>query len=357
MDAIIITKTYELEKIENDWKRLENQSPEVTYYSTYEYNSIWWNVYKNNKKLSLFIICIYNDNKIVGIAPLVIEATGKRIKYNILKFLGRSDYFNLLIDFTLPKPISVIKEIFKCIEKKQALWDQLLLTHINQHSLLASFLFKSKYNQHFKYLMETPYLDIQSFTDYKTYKSNFLAKKINQYKNKLKHYTNYYLKLSNENEIAKISKIHINQKTFMKNTLARHERHSLFEDQNRYQFYFDLYEKSDNKTTYLLLTNNNIIIGYDTGFLYKSIFHSWNIAFNPEFNKYHIGKIINDEIIFHNFKNNIWKVFDFGSGRYPWKFELTDQFNLVYELNFIKPACNKVLLYKKIQRIKHAIKS
>jgi CelD/BcsL family acetyltransferase involved in cellulose biosynthesis len=357
MDVKIITSTHEFRSLRNDWERLEKKSPDVTYYSTFKYNYTWWNVYKDHRNLSLFIIIVFLDNRIVGIAPLMLEFVQKKIlKYKVLKFLGRGDYLNVIINFSLHNPLTPIKEIIKRIEENNAFWDQLHLTHINHKSLLAGYILRSKYNQYFRCLIETPYLDISLYKNYNDYKKLFIAKKTRQYKNKLQKKSNYRLIINRENVIPNLSKIHIKQKEFMNNIEGGNERHSLFEDKDRYNFYFNLYEKSNEKITYYLISDSEEIIGYDTGFIYKDMFHSWNIAFNPKYSKYHVGKVLNDEIILSNFNDRIWRYFDFGSGRYPWKFELTKDFNLVYELKYINPDCKKLLKFNRILSIKDALK-
>ncbi len=80
------------------------------------------------------------------------------------------------------------------------------------------------------------------------------------------------------------------------------------------------------------------------------------MGINPDFMNYRVGKIINFEIIQYLFENSEEMIFDFGSGRYPWKFEWTQNYKIVYELRYDNPSCKKLENREKMIELKRAAK-
>jgi len=360
MDVNIITCTEEFLVLKQDWERLEKQSPDVTYYSGFEYDSTWWAAYKGQSNLALFIIVVRQNGKIVGIAPLIIEKVKKRFfEYRVLKFLGRGDYLDFLIDFSLPKPQTVIKDIFNFIEKKRTLWDQIDLTHLNQYSSLTLYLFKSKaYNKYLKTLIETPYLKIDNFSSFEELRSNVITSSTQRMYNRFNKKFSYkfmVIEENNSNIYDEMAELHKKEQSFLKGEKRRNNRYSLFANKLRERFTREIYLKSDRIITFLIISEDKIVC-YDSCYLYKNTLFSWNMAYDPDYYEYRLGKIINYEIFKYLIQKGKSYTFDFGSGRYPWKFEWTNTFNLVYELKYSNPDNKKLKIYNKIKRIKKAIK-
>ena len=87
MEIQIITTAKKFLSLKEDWERLQQQDEDVTYYSTFEYNWTWWDVYKNDKNKELFIVVVESNGTVIGIAPLIIEKMNKKIlSYRCLRF-------------------------------------------------------------------------------------------------------------------------------------------------------------------------------------------------------------------------------------------------------------------------------
>lgn len=353
----IITNTDEFHKLKNDWERLQEQDPSVTYYSTFEFVEAWWNVYKENRNIKLFIICVYKNNETVGIAPFIIQRKRKKIiSWNELNFIGKGDFLGVLVDRSGDYELTVIKDIFNCIEENTRLWDRVKLTHINSNCLLANFLFKQgKYNDKFKYLIESPYLNFKKYNCFEEYKKKFVSSSSKKYKNKLMREHNYtfrVIKNSKENNVFdKISELHKKTQDYLIKEEGRTDRRSLYEDERTHKYLRDIYQNSERILTFLMLDQSDNIIIYDTCYLYKNILHSWNTAYDPKYTKYNVGRIMNYEIMQYIFENAIADKFDFGAGRYSWKFEWTNEFNLVYQLDLWNEVSRKARLLGKIFKL------
>lgn len=69
----------------------------------------------------------------------------------VLRFIGRADFFNVLIDINVKRQ-AVLKKLFEVMDK-QLHWDKLELTHIGSQTDLAHFCLKSElYNDSFENL-------------------------------------------------------------------------------------------------------------------------------------------------------------------------------------------------------------
>ncbi|NPD46735.1 GNAT family N-acetyltransferase [Lentimicrobium sp. S6] len=351
----IINSTEDFLEIKSEWERIQNQPNNLYYFSSFEYCYTWWEANCNNISNKLFIIVVINNNKIVGIAPLIfVNKKKSKTKYTSLEFLAQGDENDFLIDNDTDSSIStIIKELIKEIELNNEKWDVLNLTHINQNSELTSYLLKSKYNNNFNYLIENPHIDFKEFKNFKSY-SHFIPKNILRYSKKLKRQTNYSFVIKTDDVFNKISKIHLMEKEYLKSK-GREERHSIFDlpYSEKFKFLESLYSKSKYLLTFLLIDNSNDeIISYYTGYLFKNKYLYWSTGYNPQYEKLIPSRVLKYEIIKYFFENEPTVKFDFGSGRYAWKFEWTNRFSLMYRLYYMNPKAKKLLWAEKISSIK-----
>lgn len=336
MESKIIRNTKEFEEIKDAWIKIEAVAPWVSYFSTYRYNYGWWSKYENDSSLELFIIVVIHNQEIVGIAPLQIaHLKGRGYKYSELQFLhGGGDYSNFLVHPEVSaEPAKIVNELLSQIAAHQNEYDRINLTHICQYSLLAHQILISKENQSLGYLIECPYIDFSKYGDFETYTKAFIPKKTKQYINRFRREVNFSMKVTNENLVDEFAKIHIAEKDYLKEK-GFTNRHSFFENERELSFRKELYENNPNVLTYMLVDNtNNEIICYYTGYVFKDIFHSVTTAYHPKYANLAVGKIFNYMIFEENYRNSRWSIFDMGTGRYSWKFEMTDSFNLLYRYN------------------------
>lgn len=351
MEVTIIDNSEGLKEIKEQWQHLEKNSSQNSIYNSYHFLTNWLQHHKSSID-RLVIICIHERNEIVGIAPLVItnEKVFKFFGYKKLSFLGKGDFFNFLIE-TRPNVKPVITKIFDTINK-QISWDKIDFTHLTKGSHLVSFLLKSSvYNKPTLFFGENPIVYKKNHIDFLSFRKNHIRKNVNNYYNKLKKNYDVEIKLywGNEGDILKrISKIHIER-----NKKDQH-RKSLFESAKTMSFLQSIY-KQDNMTLTFCLETENEIISYITCFIEDDVVHVWNNSYNIKYEKFSPGDIIYMEAMkyFFSDKSN-FKIFDFGGGRYPWKFQMTNDFISMYRLNLnnIKSSKYRFLqFYDKIFQI------
>lgn len=356
----LITTDGDFKTLKSDWERLQEQDPDITYYSTFEYNKIWWDVYKNDKDKSLFIICAYFNNKAAGIAPFIIEKIpGIAFSYNTLKFMGCGDYLNFLIERKDNKEFTIIKSIIDEINNNNYKFERIQLTGIKGNSILAAYILRhNELNNDFKVLVECPVINKNDYINYGDYKKSCICPNVNMYKNRLGSKFKYKFKaLRNENNqlLDKLSEIHIEEQDFVNEVKNIKTRKSLFNNKRKTDFVNRIYNRNDNIVIFILESEDKNIIIYTICYLYKRTLYSWNTAFNVKYKKYCVGKVMNYEINKFLFGNDIADVYDFGAGRYPWKFEWTKNFNTVYQLSLWNTKTLKGRALKFLYKIKEII--
>jgi hypothetical protein len=216
-----------------------------------------------------------------------------------------------------------------------------------------------KHNKNFKYLIECPILRLKRFQSFQEYKKQFVSSNAQQYSNKLQREVGYSFRvISNKNEdvYERISKVHINEQHYLLKVKGRKERSSLYKNKFHSEFIKRIYHNNANVITFVIEDKNGNILIYETCYLYKRILHMWNTAYNTKHEKYNLGKIINLETAKYLFENNMADIFDFGAGRYFWKFEWTDDFMLDYKLDMWNENTLKSRILKKLYEIRKKIK-
>jgi LmbE family N-acetylglucosaminyl deacetylase len=119
---------------------------------------------------------------------------------------------------------------------------------------------------------------------------------------------------------------------------GREERRSLFDDPARLRHIRNVFTRTDDVRTFAYFGTDDELIGYRTCFQDRRTLLSWNSAYRPDFERYRIGKVLQYDILEHLYDQGEIDVFDFGAGRYPWKFEWTDDFVSTYRLRLTAKA-------------------
>jgi len=122
---------------EADWDALLLQSSSNTIFQTYGWHKAWLEAFKGQIE-TVYIISVFADDRLKGIAPLMIVRKRGRI---VLKFMGadRSDY----LDFIYPKEEeAVLSVIIDFLATNQDQWDEVVLENIPDYSLTHQYLEK-----------------------------------------------------------------------------------------------------------------------------------------------------------------------------------------------------------------------
>lgn len=92
LDMKVVSSLEDFVALESDWNQLYNQSDRSSIFSSWDWMMTWWEVFQNKGKRDLFIVCAYQDNKLIGIAPFYIEKCYPLsfLQGKTLRFIGSS---------------------------------------------------------------------------------------------------------------------------------------------------------------------------------------------------------------------------------------------------------------------------
>ena len=336
MHLDVISTSEGLSDLRDEWEALERSDTKAPYYVTHRYVSAWWAAYADDPDRELHVVRVTNNGRCVGIAPLVVwtrEVRGKTLR--VLRFTGTGDYNAPLIDPDASAG-AVCKLVREHLETGER-WDRVHLGNIPATSAWAHQLFKSGLNPKLTVHVECPYVDMAKYDDLAAFEKRHLPAQLRNRRNKLYREAEPTFRVWHGNEediLGQIAQLHRLEKEYLIAQKARTERYSLFEDPARMAHVRALFTGTDDVVTFGLTTPKDGLIGYITCFRYGGTVLSWNIAYHPDYEQYRIGKVLHYEAIAHLFRAGGVDRFDFGAGRYPWKFEWTDDFDLTYQLRF-----------------------
>jgi hypothetical protein len=211
---------------------------------------------------------------------------------------------------------------------------------------------KEDYNKRLNYFTECPQIKISEYNSCEDYFKKNGPKKIKTYSNKLMRDHNYIFEIIRDGSIySTISQVHIYEQKFLNSENGDKTRRSIFESRDKH-YIERLFKNSNDTITFLLRTKDREVIAYNTCYVFNKTLHSWNIANNPTYYKYSPSKVLYYEIISYIFEKRAFDVFDFGAGRYSWKFEWTNNFILNYKLDYWNTSTKNGKIFDKLYHFK-----
>ena len=115
-----------------DWDSLYENAHEMTIFSSWEWMFTWWEVFADQFQRELHILCLYQNNELVGIAPFQIDLVYPKslIQGKTLRFIGSGEAYEDSItsesqDFIVKQGFetTVINCISEYLEAHKKLWD------------------------------------------------------------------------------------------------------------------------------------------------------------------------------------------------------------------------------------------
>jgi len=337
MNAYVENK---LENIkEKEWNFLVQQNVTNTIFQPYEWHIAWWNSYGADKEL--FLICIFKNNTLKGIAPLMITINqGVRI----LKFIGdgRSDYS----DFIYPTgEEDVLKAIFICIGRKRSAWDKIELNNIPSYSKFGSNIEIACRNG--KIFCDSV-SDVQCPTVLLNKDEKHVEKILN--KKSLKRHRKYFqqkggykvLHLYEEKEIIE----------YLVQFFDQHIRRwrnsgveSLFINKDNCTFYRNLLYHMCRKKwiVFTVVESESIPVAFHYGFTYGNKFIWYKPSFEISLSRYYPGEVMLQELLEYAVKKKCCE-FDFTRGGEFFKSRFSNKTRLNISYRFMKKYSVRWLL-------------
>lgn len=337
MQIKLYTDFEELRGIEDEWDRLVSRSDDPQIF----YHWAWIDAYykagmKDGAKP--FIVSVWSNNQLVGIAPLKIAIKNSGLlKMRLLtNFLTEFiDYSTFMIDKTLNVK-TVLKRICVCILEHQGEWDVIKLYNFNSNSRSTWVLQEIMANAGFvdvgSYVgVVASYIDLN--TDYERVFSKKQLKNIERRRKKAEK------EFRVETVIGQSIKAEYWEKLLDFHKSAWNKKG--FSDDSSQLFYKELIDhriiKENTEFSYLLL-NDTLAAGH-FGFLYNNKVYYYIPSYDKNYSKYGVGQILLQEMIDY-YKDRGFDTFDFLRGDESYKDGWTERCQFLYIFGAVSPAAS-----------------
>jgi len=118
----------EFEKLRDDWKHLLEHYPEKTVFLTWEWLYAWWK--HNQEGKALWLLTAWQENNLVGVAPLMLSKTKKHgMPFRLLQTLGtpNTDQSDFIAQNSDPEIVALFCQYILAQQDK---WDAI---ELNEH--------------------------------------------------------------------------------------------------------------------------------------------------------------------------------------------------------------------------------
>jgi hypothetical protein len=281
----LIEKDKEFVLLKEIWTEFEKEVDHINITSSYTWLSTWWHSFKDienntigfNKEL--LIILVYENNKLVAIAPFV-KLIRKKWGVNIsfIEFISQQvagTYIDIICNID---PIKNKQYIINWL-KQNIKYDILLLRHIPEHTICFDKDFLIEYSF-------CPQISLKKSSSFAEFKDSSYSKKLKQNIrtsfNKAKRndaileYKSEAITQKNINEIIRISRSKLNN-----------NKEWLYGDKTMSGFYKSIFEQMDSNVLFIYLNNENI--AYRANVIYNNTKFCVDASFDRDSSKYDPG--------------------------------------------------------------------
>jgi CelD/BcsL family acetyltransferase involved in cellulose biosynthesis len=292
--------------LEDRWKDVL-QRCEHSVFSTWEWLSIWWKYYGNDKRL--VILLAEENNKIVGIAPLMYSVHSMfGLREGKIEFIGtaNSDYNDFIIADKREECLPLFIDYLNDLPEK---WNYIELTDVKENSKCITVF--SKTLKDLKLLYKCPYTILpKSYDAFLKGLSHDRRWRIRRDLRRLKkdfkvEFADYSGIQSCDDGMRWLFELH--QKRFEARGYP-----GAFADSKSRSFHLDIARSFAQKgwlSLFLLKLSDNIVAAL-YGFRYQAKFYQYQMGFDSRYSKYSIGnqliaytigKCIEDELLEFDF--------------------------------------------------------
>jgi len=326
----LVSEFSEFEKLEVEWNKLVRSEPsEEMVFLAHEWFDCWWKSF--SKDTRLHTIVVKDNNKIVGIAPLMMKKTLIRgLPVKLLSFIdnGNSGHNNFIVDTT--RRSEILEKIIECLVDKMPVWDLLELKRIPPKSLNFQILREVLHSKRILFAEKegtyAPYLRIGSDWDsfFKS-KSRKTRKTIRNIQNRLDKRGSYFVQKITDFEGYKEVKSKLYE--ISANSWAEEKGNSLNNPENR--LFFDKVSYFAALRGWLLiwiLHLNEEPIAFEYHLKYKGKVHGLRSYYKQSYSDVSPGAFLNYYIIQHLFEDSTIYEYDMGGGADFYKLRWTKDY-------------------------------
>lgn len=350
-----IDNSSQFEELRGNWGQLLAESPVKSAFLTWTWIYSWWETYGKDKKL--WIISAWEDKKLVGLAPLMLETRKKgvaRLRFLVNIGTPQSDAGGFL--FT-PQKKECVDTIVKYILQHESEWDILELNVLNTAGHECKSVIRLC-NTEEVFLVEeqNSHFFVPLGEDWDTF-SKHLSKNFTRNLRKASKYSE---------ELGVVQLRHYNESLVtpdLVQELVEINRHShfprLYKTESEQKLLFKLIQNGSGQRNWLnvfILNINGTPVAYKYGFSFEGRFESWRSGFNTNLpQNISVGKLLTMKTIQVLIQENYQEI-DFLRGDEPHKLEWKPEKKIYSNIRvFNRKKLQAVLSYQWIQRIKPII--
>ncbi len=337
--------------------QIKKSEPIPSIFQTYEWNKTWWDSFGHNDEHKLLLLFGFDEDLLIGIAPLMIKREKKGSSYKVINFIGASnsnwssDYCSFISRVNYE---SVINEFLYWLNKHSADWDELEFKNIPGHSKDFNFL-RQMYPSRsvIRYLYDAPFLALGKFDKLSNIKDPFY-----------KHHHN----IKNINRLKKSGDLKFNQwvneediipklDLFFKQHIERRSKTpfpSFFEDEYYKNYFKNFIHTLSTKGWVVLftITLNEETLSHYLTFKFQNKIYLYTPTFNIKFKQFSPGTIQLNNILEYALNQKL-NIVDFGAGGEAYKYRFSNCKTRLYLFKIFK-SWRRYILFK-LNNICHKI--
>jgi CelD/BcsL family acetyltransferase involved in cellulose biosynthesis len=343
-----LTNDFSNGSLHDSWNDILAQMPGANAQLTHEWLSSWWEVFGDNRRLSL--MTVIDGRQILGIAPLTITNVIDKAGFTLRKLTfigdGLTDYQDFLI--ADERREEVLRALINSIVDGSEDWDAIHFRNMRGDSpdlpILREAFGETSLELVERVNIRSPYIPIdRPWTEYYGALGKNLRSEIRRRLNHLARMGKAeFIRLHEIDDVAgaldTIKSIHV------KCRRAKGEISS-YMNEKRFRFAFLILKRFGDRKwlDIVFLKLNDQVIAYYLGFIYGNIVYFWNTGWDPEFSAASPGKLLLHYWIQDSFAQG-YREFDFMVGEEPYKLQWTNLVRPNYELFVSKKTVRSHLL-------------
>ena len=322
----------------------ESGTDNIILFNSFEWLGSWWEAYSTPENSLLVLLC-RKDHDLIALAPFYLTtARYYGLPRRMIQFIatGNSDRGDIIYLKDLDEHF--FEEMLEYLSA-QVKWDVLSLREIPENSPLI--IWANKYSMaHVEKDSDCPYIPFDKGVTVESFRlgvSKKLRREFSNMFNRLKKegehkFVHRMLQAPDDPLLVKLKEIE------QQSSKASGDIHLVFSPQKNFLFQQLLLKNLFPKVKVMLtsIELNREIVSYLYGFIFRDVYHAYNMAYLPEYARFSPGKLNMQEAIDECIRMNL-KEFDFLRGNSYIKSKWADQARPQYHLTiFRKSLLNRI---------------
>jgi hypothetical protein len=298
----LISTISEFNSLEYEWREFERtiNNPNLT--SSFDWLNSWWNIFKDvnnetvgfNKKL--LIVCLYELDKLVAIAPfLKVYRKKYGLKVSFIEFLGQQWAGNYLDIISIKGYPLLRDEIFDWLYNNVK-FDAIFLKYIPEYT--------SNFNKKTLYLYSAcPQIEVNEYPNHIEFIKNKYSKNLKQ---NLRTALNRAKKsgFDIETSVEQVNERNLMDIIQISEFKLSDGKSSIYKDNNKLLFMKEIVKKMTSNVVFVSLNNKKV--SYRTNVFFNNNKFCIDASYDRSFRKFELGSISVDANLKDSFTNKIF---------------------------------------------------